>query len=328
MPANQKTATTQTGPDQTARFRQDVVQGLRHRPKKLDSKYFYDQNGDLLFQKIMQLPEYYLTRCELDIFQHRLPEMTSVLRAAGNAFDLIELGAGDGTKSRHLLAYLVSQRVELAYFPIDISGHILQVLSKTLHTELPQLDCRPMNGEYFEMLKKATAQSTRRKVVMLLGSTIGNMEPEQARDFCMQLRRHLNKGDLALIGFDLKKHPRTILSAYDDPTGVTAAFNLNLLSRINRELHADFNVENFEHYQTYDPLTGACKSYLVSLKNQDVHLADEHFAFEKHEAIYMEISQKFAPDDIEDLAGTSGFKVLRHIQDAKNWFTCSFWSAI
>lgn len=314
-----------SGQNARERFKTDVLHGLGQNPKHLDSKYFYDEKGDVLFQQIMALPEYYLTRCELDIFQNRLPELTEVLSQHGNKFDVIELGAGDGTKSRFLLSHLLKNAFEITYYPIDISGHILNVLSEDLKEKLPELDCRPLHGEYFEMLQKAHSVSSRPKLVMLLGSTIGNMEPEDARGFCAQLRQQLNSGDIVLIGFDLMKHPRTIRDAYDDASGVTAAFNLNLLERMNRELGATFDVAKFEHYQTYNPLSGACKSYLISLADQCVQLSGETIHFELNEPVYMEISQKFSLRTIEQLASATGFNVLRHVRDSKGWFANSLW---
>src|SRR5690606_8819821 len=239
--------------------------------------------------------------------------------------DVIELGAGDGTKSRFLLSYLQNISFFITYYPIDISNHILNVLRQYLKQNLPQLDCRPLHGEYFEMLQKANAASRRPKLVLLLGSTIGNMEPDDATEFCRALRQHLSPDDVALIGFDLMKHPRIILSAYDDASGVTAAFNQNLLARINRELGANFDIARFEHYQTYNPVSGACKSYLISLVKQSVQLCGSTIHFEMNEPVYMEISQKFSLQSIEKLATASGFNVLKNVADSKGWFANSLW---
>jgi len=308
-------------------FRQDVINGLSKSIKQLHSKYFYDKEGDSLFQQIMALPEYYLTRCELDIFKNRTNELATAIIADGSPFDLIELGAGDATKSMYLLKYLNDENIDFKYVPIDISGNILSVLEEKISSDVPGLDVYSLEGDYFEMLGKASAFSSRRRVVMFLGGNIGNMELEEARNFCKTLRESLRAGDIALIGFDLKKNPHIILEAYNDASGITAAFNLNLLHRINQELHANFEVSRFEHYQNYDPMTGACRSYLVSDSEQEVTIDEHKFCFSKDECIYMEVSQKFAMDDIQELALFSGFETLNEITDSKGWFSDAIWIA-
>ena len=311
----------------TEQFREDVLKGFNNNPKTSQSKYFYDATGDGLFQEIMAMPEYYLTRCEMDIFKNRTHELANIIMGDGTAFDLIELGAGDATKSLFLLKHLLNREANFTYMPIDISGHILDVLDEKLSAELPELNIVCLEGDYFDMLKRAANLSSRRKVVLFLGGNVGNMEAPEAVSFCRELRQHLSPGDIALIGFDLKKNPQTILDAYNDKAGITAAFNLNLLTRINRELGADFNVDNFVHYQNYDPLTGACRSYIISLKEQDVSIDKNIIHFNKDEAVYMEVSQKFSQDDIKQLAATSGFAIAGSVIDSKGWFTDSFWVA-
>lgn len=306
-------------------FRDEVLSGLRSVPKKLSSKYFYDQHGDRLFQQIMAMPEYYLTPCELDIFKNKTDDIIRLIAIDHTPFDLIELGAGDAMKSTFLLEKLVQENKEFSYMPIDISGHIIQVLQHTLLEKIPQLDLQLLEGEYFQMLEKASKLSSRRKVVLFLGGNIGNMEPEDALAFCRSLKHALSPGDLLLIGFDLKKNPRIIRTAYNDPAGITAAFNLNLLKRINRELDGDFVLEHFEHYQTYNPLDGACRSFLVSLYEQQIMVDGEVIDFDENELIYMEISQKFSPQDIADLAKKTGFQIVGEISDSKNWFIDSVW---
>lgn len=307
-------------------FQKDILEGLSMSPKKLSSKYFYDKNGDRLFQQIMAMPEYYLTDCELDIFKNKTERIASPISKINEPFDLIELGAGDAMKSSYLLKYLEDSGSYFTYMPIDISRNILSILNEKLSLEIPSLEINLLEGDYFDMLNKATSISKRKKVVMFLGGNIGNMDLEEARHFCREIRRRLNPGDLLLIGFDLKKNPHTILNAYNDAAGITAAFNLNLLTRINNELDADFNRDNFEHYQTYDPISGACRSFLVSLCQQKVTVKNSIFNFEENELIDMEISQKFSQDDIEKLAKDSGFHIITEIKDSKDWFVDSIWS--
>jgi L-histidine Nalpha-methyltransferase len=310
-----------------SQFMHDVLEGLTKPLKTLQSKYFYDATGDALFQQIMAMPEYYLTRCELDIFKNQTSLLAGYLNRPATPFDLIELGAGDATKSSYLLNHLVATGTNFTYMPIDISGNILSVLKKRLSSQIPGLNTVPLEGEYFQMLAKATAISPKRKVLLFLGGNIGNMEKDEALLFCRELRSYLSPGDIALIGFDLKKNPQTILNAYNDKAGVTAAFNLNLLTRMNRELGADFNPEHFTHYQSYDPVTGACRSYLVSLDDQEVAIGQQIINFQKDEVIYMEVSQKFSRNDIELMAKASGFSITGAAYDAKGWFTDSIWTA-
>lgn len=309
-------------------FYRDVLAGLQSKPKRLDSKYFYDAQGDKLFQDLMNCEEYYPTNCEMEIFTQKTPELANALVAGGDAFDLIELGAGDATKSSHLLKYLIDQQADFTYLPIDISGNVISYLNITLPVTLPGIKITGLQGEYFDMLKKAAAISDKRKAVMFLGSNIGNMPVKDAEGFCKVLREHLSPGDMVLIGADLKKNPKTVLAAYNDEGGITKRFNLNLLDRINRELNADFDISQFDHYAMYDPESGACRSYLISLQDQQVKInGTENIAFAKDEYIYMEISQKFTLAQISNMATATGFKPLQQLLDSKGWFVDAVWVA-
>jgi L-histidine Nalpha-methyltransferase len=314
--------------NKTDAFYKEVITGLRSVPKRLSSKYFYDAKGDKIFQEIMNCREYYPTRCELEIFSQKTAELGEALIAGGDAFDLIELGAGDATKSSHLLKYLLDQKADFTYLPIDISENVISYLDTNLPLKLPGLDIHGLNGEYFDMLKQAAKLSDRRKVVLFLGSNIGNMLLDEGLNFCKLLREHLSEGDMALIGFDLKKNPKTVLAAYNDKEGITKRFNLNLLERINRELEADFHLNKFDHYPTYDPETGACRSYLISLDDQEVSIGGkERIRFQKDEYIYMEISQKFTLLQTEQIAANAGFKAINCFFDSKKWFLDAIWIA-
>ena len=311
----------------TDQFYDDVISGLRTTPKHLNSKYFYDAIGDKLFQDLMNCPEYYPTDCELEIFSTKTAKICKAIVADGSPFDLIELGAGDAMKSSYLLKYLLEQQADFTYMPIDISDNVISYLNITLPVTLSGININGLNGEYFAMLKKAAATSSRRKVILFLGSNIGNMPVMDAINFCKELRQHLNTGDSVLIGVDLKKNPATILAAYNDKGGITKRFNLNLLERINRELNGNFDVSKFEHYPTYDPETGACRSYLISLQDQDVKIGTEKIHFEKDEYIYMEISQKFTVKQTEQMADKAGFKPIECFFDNRNWFLDAIWVA-
>jgi L-histidine N-alpha-methyltransferase len=308
-------------------FYEDVINGLKAAPKYLQSKYFYDAAGDKLFQQIMDCPEYYPTDSELEILSRQTAELAKALIAGGDGFDLIELGAGDASKSLHLLEHLMNNHADFKYLPIDISGNIISYLNLTLPVSLPGISIEGLQGEYFDMLKKAADVSSRRKVVLFLGSNIGNMTPAEAKKFTRELRQHLKPGDMALVGVDLKKNPKVILAAYNDAAGITKEFNLNLLTRINRELEGTFDISQFDHFPAYDPMTGACKSYLVSQADQDVKIGDESIYFKKDECIDMEISQKYTAQEVEQLASDTGFHTVKMFYDSKRWFLDAIWMA-
>ncbi|MGY3214800.1 L-histidine N(alpha)-methyltransferase [Mucilaginibacter sp. HD30] len=321
------TMTTERTGVKAGQFYTDVVKGLSTYPKRLSSKYFYDAKGDKIFQELMNCEEYYPTNCELEIFSEQTAELGQAIAGDGGPFDLIELGAGDAMKSTYLLRYLLEQNIDFTYLPIDISDNVISYLNSTLPVTLPGLNITGLNGEYFDMLKKAANLSSRRKVVMFLGSNVGNMPVSEAIGFIKELKRNLSQGDMLLIGIDLKKAPKTVLAAYNDKEGITKRFNLNLLERINQELHGDFDLEQFDHYASYDPETGACKSYLVSLCDQTVSIGDETISFAKDEYIYMEISQKFTIKQTEQMAREAGFTPVRELFDSKQWFMDAVWGA-
>jgi L-histidine N-alpha-methyltransferase len=306
-------------------FLTEVLRDLSQTPKKLNSKYFYDERGDKLFQQIMDCPEYYPTDCELEIFKERTKDLAITLKNGFNSFDLVELGAGDATKSMFLLKELVDTNVDFTYMPIDISSSMIKYLEESLPNKIQGLKVEGLNGEYFEMLQKANAISSRKKVVLMLGGNIGNDTPENAVEFCRKICGSLQEGDLFLVGFDLKKNPSIILAAYNDSSGYTRQFNLNLLLRINEELGADFNLEQFEHYPSYDPENGACKSFLISKSKQVVSISGKQFFFEKDEYIFMEISQKYSIQETDEMAAQTGFKPIQHFFDSKNWFLDTVW---
>lgn len=309
-----------------ASFYRDIVKGLTATPKYLESKYFYDAAGDRLFQEIMRSPEYYPTGCETEILLEHSKEMIDVFKFHAGDFDLVELGAGDATKTQHLLEGMLAEGIDFTYFPIDISKNVLRSLDRSLPVQMPSLQWQGLNGEYFEMLQEAGDRSLKNKVVLFMGANIGNFTTDEALLFCLSIREQLQPGDLLMIGFDLKKEPQTILNAYNDRKGITRAFNLNLLSRINRELGADFNIGHFDHYPTYDPMTGACKSYLISLVNQRVRIADNvYIDFQENEPIYMEISQKYSLEESDRMAAAAGFEPIAHFLDGKRWFADIVW---
>ena len=325
-------------------FAEDVLRGLSSTPKQLSSKYFYDDEGSRLFQEIMQLPEYYLTRSELGIFRTHAdgifgaftnppsPDGINPQSEIRNpqSVDLIELGAGDGTKTAVLVEKFLKEGIDFTYSPIDISDEAIDALTDKFRRKFPALRINAHRGDYFKVLGSLKNGSSRRKVLMFLGSNIGNFQRDQAVDFFRQLRAVMNLNDRLFIGFDMQKDPRVIVSAYDDPHGVTAAFNLNLLRRINRELGGDFDLDKFSHYAQYRPVECAARSFLISREKQTVHIAalNRSFEIEQWEAIFMEISQKYTRAMIEELAAASGFEIETDFFDEVNFYTDSLWRPI
>ncbi len=309
-------------------FYNDIMDGLRAENKYLSSKYFYDETGDKIFQQIMASPEYYPTRCEMEIMQQQSGEMASLFTNYSPLFDLVELGPGDATKSWFLLRELQKKHAAFTYYPIDISTNVISSLEDRLPVNLPGIRLHGLNGEYLDKMQQVKTFSANPKIVLFMGANIGNMSVPQATQFCRQLHDNMQPGDLVLIGFDLKKHPRTILDAYNDRQGFTRDFNLNLLTRMNRELDADFNRELFEHYPVYDPGTGACKSYLISRAEQEVHIGDKTITFRENEAIFMEISQKYTLEETENMAAQSGFEPIHTFMDSKHWFADVLWQRL
>ncbi|MFD2244678.1 L-histidine N(alpha)-methyltransferase [Pontibacter ruber] len=302
-------------------FVQDVAEGLGHDPKHLSSRYFYDSTGSRLFQQIMELPEYYLTRAEFEIFTRQKQGITEHF-ASGGFFHLIDLGAGDALKTKILLRHLQSEKQQFDYVPVDISGDAMQQLTTSLKAEMPGMQLQAVVGEYFEALEWLHEHKSERKVVLFLGSNIGNFSPSQSIIFLKKIRSYLQSGDKLLLGVDLRKDPKTILSAYDDAAGVTAAFNLNLLERINRELGANFDLGKFRHFATYQPHEGVMKSYLISQEEQHVHIKaiDRILKFSAWEAIHMENSYKYSLQQVKELGQTCGFNTETVFKDSQQYF--------
>lgn len=322
-------STLTTPPTPRNSFLEDVVEGLSNTPKRLGSKYFYDAEGDRIFQQIMRCPEYYLTRSEEEIIRSEAVRLAGLFAKQDKSFDLVELGAGDATKSAHLLRAVYQAGYDCRYYPIDISASVIRGLEQRLPQEIPGLVMQGLNGEYMPMLEECYRQSGRRKVIMFMGANIGNMRTQEARTFLAELHRRMTPGDLLLIGFDLIKSPQKILAAYNDAAGLTRDFNLNLLTRINRELDADFDRTQFYHYPTYDPDTGTCKSYLVSRRGQDVEIgkAGKMFSFAEGETVHTEISQKYSASQVEGLAMDASLVPLQNFFDSQSLFLVSLWQA-
>ncbi len=308
-------------------FALDTLKGLTANEKYLLPKYFYDSKGSRIFQDIMQMPEYYLTDCEFEIFTKYKSEMKDLFVNGNAPFELVELGSGDGLKTKILLDHFVEHQVNFKYVAVDISRQANENLDRILKAELPELKTEFKTGDYFKMMNELNNDSDNNKIFLFLGSNIGNFKETECHRFLSQLSALIKQNDKLLIGFDLKKSKDIILKAYDDPHGHTRAFNLNHLVRINREMDADFDIESFKHVAQYNEQTGETKSFLISNKDQSVYIAalEKKIYFQKDEAIYMELSQKFDLETIHHLAQKYGFKVEKNFTDSRNYFVDSLW---
>ena len=306
----------------------DVLNGLTATPKYLLPKYFYDDKGSLIFTEITGMPEYYLTRCEREILTTQKEALTKeFIKGNPKHIELVELGSGDGQKTKVLLKHMILRDVSFSYMPVDISSDTNERLVAELAGEMPRLAVTALTGDYFEVMKSLNGHPGIRRIVLFLGANIGNYSSEERDLLLEQFSSFLKKGDKVLMGFDLKKSPGVILKAYNDPHGHTRSFNINLLLRLNRELGADFDPDYFEHHATYDPITGAAKSYLVSTITQSIYFKKLKltFHFRQWEPIFMEASYKFDLATISKLARDFGFEVEDNFFDRKKYFVDSLW---
>jgi len=306
-------------------FLEAVVSGLNAEKRSLPTRFIYDDAGSRLFEKIMALPEYYLSRTEYQILKNQGNNISSV--AINRPINLVELGAGNGIKTALLLEHFIQQNINIIYTPIDISQAALDSLIHHIQPVFPDLKIHPMCSDYFQAMEILKQQESRTRFVLFLGSNIGNMNMDHAHLFFNTLHSRLLPGDFVLVGFDMIKDYKMLNRAYYDSQGVTAAFNLNLLTRINKELGGHFNVDLFRFYSYYNPLISAIESFIVSLENQDISIdaASTIFHFNQWEAIHTEYSFKYSLRSIELLAEDCGFSVSRHFQDENVWFTDSLW---
>lgn len=317
-------------------FAEDVGSGLTAKPKTLPPKYFYDELGSHLFEAICCLPEYYLTRAESEILgQHADGIVAEIADGAGGAVRLVELGSGSAVKTRHLISAVLRRQPELLYLPVDISAGTLERSSRELLHEYPRLRIVAYAADYFTALsgpagsRITNCRADERNLVLFLGSNIGNFEPEESRKFLRAIRGILHTGDVLLLGADLKKSSAVLVQAYDDALGVTAAFNLNLLTRINRELGGDFDVTRFSHRAVYNKALGRVESYLVSRAPQKAFVGAIalEVSFEENETIHTENSHKFDLDQLSEMARDSGFALRKSWFDTKRFFSFNLFAA-
>ena len=307
-------------------FARDVLEGFAAPNKHLSSKYFYNQRGDELFQEIMKLEEYYLTRAEYEILE-TYQEQISALCAGGGKFRLLELGAGNGLKTKILLQHFLSRGSTFEYVPVDISSNVLNNLVASFKGKFPTLNISPICGDYLKALADLKEDGTEKNVVLFLGANIGNFSETGRSSFLSSMADSLKKEDVVLIGFDLKKDPKIIRDAYDDRKGFTRDFNLNVLQRMNDELGANFDLDKFIHYPTYDPVSGKAESYLLSKTKQSITIAKLNAVinFEEWEPIHFEISRKFSPKEIRIMADKYSFKTVAHLSDKGKNFIDALW---
>jgi L-histidine N-alpha-methyltransferase len=296
-------------------FLADALAGLTRTPKELPCKYFYDEEGSRLFDRICELDEYYLTRTELDIMRRHAPAMASAL-GAGSL--VIEYGSGSSTKTPLLLEPLADPA---GYVPVDISGEHLTRSAAALAGRFEALEVRPVAADFTQPFAvPVVTRPVTRRVVYFPGSTIGNFAPDAAARLLASIAELVGPGGGLLIGIDLKKSASVLEPAYNDRLGVTAAFNMNLLVRLNRELGADFDLGAFRHYAFYHAPLGRVEMHLVSRREQTVCLGGVKVHFEAGESIHTENSHKYAPDEFAATAAAAGFRLCEAWYDERNFF--------
>jgi dimethylhistidine N-methyltransferase len=301
-------------------FLDDVITGLSGLPKSLPCKYFYDERGSELFAQICELEVYYPTKTELAIMHRHAAEMASLI---GRRARLVELGSGSSTKTRILLDR--AEHLE-AYVPVDISADYLARAAARIAADYPHVPVLPVAADYSRPFALPEPNRAARTVVFFPGSTIGNLVPATARRFLRTFARVAGPRGGLLIGVDLKKDPRVLHAAYNDPEGVTAEFNLNLLRRINRELEGDFDLSRFRHEAFYDQKEGRIEMQLVSLARQIVCVAGTRFSFCENEPISTEYSYKYDTSEFAKLAASAGFALRRTWTDERAYFAVQYYA--
>lgn len=301
-------------------FARDVREGLTATPKRLHFAYFYDEAGSRLFDEICDLPEYYLTRAESEILSRRASEIAALF---DGDVDLVELGSGSARKTRLLIASLLATRPSLRYLPIDISQTILEESSRALLDDFPRLEVVAVAAEYRAGVRRLQAERGRQKLILWLGSNVGNFDRGDGARFLGEVREAMEASDRMLVGIDLRKGPEELERAYDDAAGVTARFNLNLLTRINKELGADFDLAHFRHRARYVEPLGRIEMHLVSERDQRIYLPSLSLSidFARGETIHTENSYKYSLAEIATLAREGGLHVLQTWFDAAGRFS-------
>ncbi len=313
--------------DPRAGLAEDVRRGLSTQPKRFLPKYFYDQLGSQLFEAICLLPEYYLTRAENEILERSADEI--VASVAGD-ITLIEMGSGSASKTRLLIEALLRKQAELLFIPVDISASALDSSSRILLQSYPELRIEAYAADYFAGLAELEKEQRGRTLALFLGSNISNFDPDEALKFLRALRQVLHAGDALLLGADLKKEKSVLEAAYNDALGVTAAFNLNVLARINRELDGNFDLRAFRHHAFYNEAVGRVEIYIESTREQTVSISQLEMEVQFHEGeqIHTENSYKYDRNDIARLATETGFVHGRTWLDTQERFSSNLLMAV
>ncbi len=308
-------------------FARDVLQGLASTPKRIPSVYFYDERGSELFEQICELPEYYITRTEKSILEQYAPE---IVTCSSGEWALVEFGSGSSFKTRLLIEALLEAQGHLHYFPVDISASMLTESARDLLRDYEKLSITGQVAEYYHGIELIGQKDLERKLVIFLGSNIGNFEPGQALSFLRAIRGILNPNDLFLLGTDLEKDSRVLEAAYNDRDGVTAEFNLNLLHRINRELGGHFRVDQFDHQAFYNQTEGRIEMHLRSKKSQQVLIekAGVTVHFDPGETIHTENSYKYTLEKLKRMCSQTGFQLQRQWQDPRGYFSLNLLAPI
>lgn len=313
--------------DPLAGFAEDVRKGLAAYPKRFLPKYFYDELGSQLFEAICLLPEYYLTRAENEILARYADEIAA---AVDGEKTLVEMGSGSASKTRLIIEALLRSQPELLFMPVDISATALESSSRILLQSYPQLRIEAFAADYFAGLAELGKKPRRRTLALFLGSNISNFDPDEALRFLQALRSVLNKGDALLLGADLKKDRAVLEAAYNDALGVTSAFNLNVLARINRELGSTFDLHAFRHRAFFNEAAGRIEIYIESLFKQTVRIAklDLEVQFDAGELIHTENSYKYDRAGMDKLAAATGFECTRTWFDSQERFSSNLLLAV
>jgi|AntAceMinimDraft_17_1070374.scaffolds.fasta_scaffold16001_2 dimethylhistidine N-methyltransferase len=306
-------------------FKEGILTGLSSSPKEIDDKYFYDEQGNKLFEKVMNLKKYYLTNCEHEIFSSKKAKLLSIFSKDTEEFHIIEFGVGNGYKTKVLLSYFLKQKANFKYFPVDISTYILKNLETDLRHTFPKLQIRAVNNDYFKGLKELNNHKNIKKIIFFIGNSFGNFSEKESVKFLNKISNYLTKKDLLFIGFDLKKDPSVIYDAYDK---TFEPFCMRIFKKMNDELGGNFNTSKFKYYFTYNPENGQGNFYLISKEKQTAELKKLklHIHFKALETIYVGISQKYDIDYINKLAKKTGFEIKYTFYDKKKYFIDSILS--
>ena len=296
----------------------DVVNGLKSTPKSIPARYFYDRKGSQLFEQICELEEYYPTRTEASILKHHAGEIVQQTKA----FELVELGSGSSTKTRFILDVYQDLNIPLCYTPVDVSGSMLEATANNLLQDYPQLKIQAKVATYDQALEELSTYFLGKRLIIFLGSSIGNLSPQKCDRFLERITTALNPGDYFLLGIDLYKPIEILEAAYNDKLGVTAEFNLNMLQHLNHRFRGNFDLNLFKHKAIYNRIANQIEMYLVSQQQQVVNLEDLNLVIEldKNEEILTEISRKFNLIEMEQYLNKNNLNLIQTYTDSKQWF--------